>query len=69
MVTRELVLRGSYAFVDEFDRAIELLAAGAIDVRPLIELAAPLDDGPDLFGRLGAGTLDAVKVILVPTAP
>jgi L-iditol 2-dehydrogenase len=69
MVTRELVLRGSYAFVDEFERAIELLATGAIDVRPLIELTGPLDDGPDLFRRLGDGTLDAVKVMLVPAAP
>lgn len=68
MVTRELVLRGSYTFVDEFDQAIELLATGAIDVRPLIELTAPLDDAPDLFRRLGDGTLDAVKVVLVPNA-
>jgi L-iditol 2-dehydrogenase len=66
MVTRELILRGSYAFVDEFEEAIELLATGRIDVRPLIELTAPLDDAPDLFRRLGAGTLDAVKVVLLP---
>jgi L-iditol 2-dehydrogenase len=68
MVTRELTLRGSYAFVDEFDQAIELLATGRIDVRPLIELTAPLDDAPSLFRRLGDGSLDAVKVVLVPNA-
>jgi len=67
MVTRELTLRGSYAFADEFDAAIELLATGRIDVRPLIELIAPLDDAPGLFGHLGAGTLDAVKVLLRPS--
>ena len=47
MVTRELVLRGSYTFIDEFDQAIELLASGRIDVRPLIELTAPLEDAPE----------------------
>ena len=67
MVTRELVLRGSYTFVDEFGEAIELLAGGRIDVRPLSELTAPLDDAPSLFQRLGDGTLDAVKVVLVPS--
>ena len=68
MVTRELTLRGSYAFTEEFEQAIELLAGGRLDVRPLIELTAPLDDAPDLFRRLGAGTLDVVKVVLRPGA-
>jgi L-iditol 2-dehydrogenase len=68
MVTRELTLRGSYAFAGEFEEAIELLATGRVDVRPLIELTAPLDDGPELFRRLGDGTLDAVKVVLLPSA-
>jgi L-iditol 2-dehydrogenase len=66
MVTRELVLRGAYTFVDEFDLAIELLASGRIHVRPLIELSAPLEDAPELFRQLGDGSLDAVKVVLVP---
>jgi L-iditol 2-dehydrogenase len=66
MVTRELVLRGSYTFIDEFDQAIELLADDRIDVRPLIELTAPLDEAPGLFQRLGDASLDAVKVMLVP---
>ncbi|MEX1170281.1 MAG: galactitol-1-phosphate 5-dehydrogenase [Chloroflexota bacterium] len=66
LVTRELTLRGSYAFAGEFDEAIDLLATGRIDVRPLIELTASLDDAPDIFRRLGEGTLDAIKVVLVP---
>jgi L-iditol 2-dehydrogenase len=68
VVTRELTLRGSYAFGDEFEAAMELLATGDIDVRPLIELTAPLDEAPELFRQLGAGTLDAVKVVLMPGA-
>lgn len=66
MVTRELTLRGSYTFTDEFEPAIDLLASGQVDVRPLIELTARLDAAPDIFARLGAGTLDAVKVVLLP---
>ncbi len=66
MVTRELTLRGSYAFAGEFEEAIDLLATGQVDVAPLIELTAPLDDGPELFSRLGDGTLEAVKVVLLP---
>ena len=69
MVTRELTLRGSYAFAGEFDEAIDLLATGRLDVRPLIELTASLDDAPDIFRRLGDGTLDAIKVVLVPSGP
>ena len=68
MVTRELSLRGSYAFAAEFDEAIAVLAAGKIDAGRLIERRAPLDDGPSLFRALGDGTLDAVKVMLVPNA-
>jgi L-iditol 2-dehydrogenase len=66
MVTRELTLRGSYAFDDEFELAIDLLASGQVDLRPLVELTAPLEAAPDIFERLGAGTLDAVKVVLLP---
>jgi L-iditol 2-dehydrogenase len=55
-----------YTFVDEFETAIDLLATGRLDVRPLIELTAPLEDAPGLFQRLGNASLDAVKVVLVP---
>jgi L-iditol 2-dehydrogenase len=66
LVTREMTVRGSYGFCDEFEQAAAALAAGTIDVRPLIELIAPLEDGPDLFRQLGDGRLDAVKVVLAP---
>ena len=69
MVTRELTLRGSYTFASEFEEAIHLLATGQVDVAPLIELTAPLEDGPDLFRRLGDGSLEAVKVMLQPAGP
>jgi L-iditol 2-dehydrogenase len=67
MVTRELTIRGAYTFVGEFDDAIEALADGSIDARRVIEHVAPLADGPELFDRLAAGSLAAVKVVLTPT--
>jgi L-iditol 2-dehydrogenase len=66
LVTRELTLRGSYGFTVEFEGAVDLLASGRIDGRRLIERTAALDEGPNLFRALGDGTLDAVKVVLVP---
>ena len=66
LVTRELTVRGSYGFREEFEQAADALAAGTIDVRPLIERLAPLEEGSDLFRELGAGELDAVKVVLQP---
>lgn len=66
VVTREITLRGAYAFVGEFGRAVELLRSGRVDVTPLIERVAPLEEGPDLIHSLARGTLDAVKVVLEP---
>ena len=66
LVTRELTVRGSYGFREEFEQAADALAAGTIDVRRIIERLAPLEEGPELFRELGAGELDAVKVVLTP---
>jgi L-iditol 2-dehydrogenase len=66
LVGKELVLRGAYGFVDEFERAAEAIGTRRLDVRPLIERVAPLDEGPDLFRALATGELEAVKVILTP---
>jgi L-iditol 2-dehydrogenase len=68
LVTKELTLRGAYAYGTdaEFDRAAETLAAGWIDVRPLVELLAPLSEGTRLFREMAEGRLAAVKVILSP---
>jgi L-iditol 2-dehydrogenase len=66
LVTRELTLRGSYGFREEFEQAADAIAAGTVDVRRIIERLAPLEEGPELFRELGAGELDAVKVVLMP---
>lgn len=66
VVTRGLTVAGSYAFVGEFGRALDLLASGRVDAKRLIEQVAPLDDGPGLMHDLADGSLDAMKVMLEP---
>ena len=66
VVTGELTLLGTCASNGEYPRAIELLRTGAIDVRPLITLVAPLADGPAMFARLYAREPGLMKVILQP---
>jgi len=66
VVTRQIRLQGSCASAGEYPRAIELLASGAIQVRPLISAVAPLQDGPQWFARLYAREPHLMKVILTP---
>ena len=67
IVTREMSVRGSYGFDEtDFAAAIEALSSGRLNVDPLVELVAPLDDGPELFRSLAAGENDLVKIILKP---
>jgi L-iditol 2-dehydrogenase len=66
VVTRQIRLQGSCASAGEYPRAIELLASGALQVRPLITAVAPLDHGPRWFARLYAREPHLMKVILTP---
>ncbi len=66
VVTRQIRLQGSCASAGEYPRAIELLASGAIQVKPLITAIAPLDEGPRWFERLYAHEPNLMKIILTP---
>ena len=67
IVTREMSVRGSYGFDEtDFAVAIEALSSGRLNVDPLVEEIAPLDDGPEIFRSLAAGENDLVKIILKP---
>jgi L-iditol 2-dehydrogenase len=66
VVTRQIRLQGSCASSGEYARAIELLASGAIHVKPLITAIAPLEEGPRWFARLHAREPNLMKVILTP---
>jgi len=66
VVTRQIRLQGSCASAGEYPRAMELLASGAIQVKPLITAVAPLGDGPRWFERLHAREPNLMKVVLTP---
>ncbi len=66
VVTRELTLYGSCASQGEYPACLELIARGAIDVKPLMSAVAPLADGAGWFDRLYAGEAGLLKVILTP---
>lgn len=66
VVTRELTVRGTYGFTDEFEKSIDALATGRINVEPIIERVADLDEGPAIIDALAKGELDLAKVILEP---
>src|SRR5262249_6597939 len=66
VVTRQICLQGSCASAGEYPRAMELLASGAVQVKPLITAIAPLADGPQWFERLHAREPNLMKVVLTP---
>jgi L-iditol 2-dehydrogenase len=69
VVTRQIRLQGSCASSGEYPRSIELMASGAINVKPLITAIAPLEEGPDWFKRLHAREPGLTKVVLTPGSP
>ncbi len=66
IISRELTLIGSYASSGEYRDAIDLVASGRIDVRPLITDVLPLSAGQGAFDRLYGGEKNLVKIILEP---
>jgi L-iditol 2-dehydrogenase len=66
VVTRQIRLQGSCASAGEYPQAIELIAGGRMQVRPLITAVAPLEEGPRWFERLHAREPNLMKVILTP---
>lgn len=65
-VTRELTLLGSCASAGEYPACLELMASGAVDMRPLISAVAPLEEGAAWFKRLHEREKGLLKVILTP---
>jgi L-iditol 2-dehydrogenase len=69
VVSREIRLQGSAASSGEYPRCIDMLARGAVDLKPLISIVAPLQEGPQWFERLHAREAHLMKVILAPGKP
>ncbi|HLH03775.1 MAG TPA: galactitol-1-phosphate 5-dehydrogenase [Bryobacteraceae bacterium] len=68
VVSRQLRLQGTAASAGEYPECIELLAKGEINLKPLISMVAPLEQGPEWFDRLHAREANLMKVILTPGA-
>lgn len=65
LVERELVLRGSYGYADEFPQVIAALESGAIDAETLISHELPLDRIQDAF-RIQLDVAVSAKVLVTP---
>lgn len=66
VVTRQVRLQGSCASSGEYPACIELMAAGKIDVQPLISATVALADAPAYFDRLYRREPGLMKVIVQP---
>jgi L-iditol 2-dehydrogenase len=64
VVSRQIRLQGSAASAGEYPEAIDLIAKGAIQVKPLITAIAPLEDGPQWFQRLYSHEPNLMKIVL-----
>ncbi|HEV2323809.1 MAG TPA: galactitol-1-phosphate 5-dehydrogenase [Terracidiphilus sp.] len=68
VVSRQIRLQGSCASAGEYPQAIEMIADGRIQVKPLITAVACLEEGPRWFERLHAGEPNLMKIVLTPGA-
>jgi len=66
VVLKQLKLIGSYAFANEAETSLKLMAEKLVTVDDLISVVAPLAEGPQLFERLRSGEKGLRKVILAP---
>jgi L-iditol 2-dehydrogenase len=64
VVSRQIRLQGTAASAGEYPQAIDLIASGKIQVKPLITAVAPLEEGPQWFKRLYAHEPNLMKVVL-----
>jgi L-idonate 5-dehydrogenase len=65
IVGKELSLQGTFRFWEEFDWAVDYIARGQVDVRPLITEQLPLSRAVEAFD-LASDRRRAMKVQLVP---
>ncbi len=61
VVTKEISLRGTFRFHEEFAWAVDFIASGAINVAPLLSAAVPIDDAVRGF-ELASDRRHAMKV-------
>ena len=60
VTSRELDLRGSFRFHEEFATAVHLMQSGLIDVKPLISHTLPLEEAEQAF-QIASDRAQAMK--------
>ncbi|MFF2840577.1 zinc-binding dehydrogenase [Paenarthrobacter sp. NPDC057981] len=65
---KEITLKGSFIYVEEFSEAIQLLASGRIDVDSLITGVVSVEDAPEAFAQMRSSQ-DVIKYLISPSAP
>jgi L-idonate 5-dehydrogenase len=63
IMAKELDIKGTFRFGEEFHRAVELIVAGKVDVMKLVTAERPLRAAPEAF-RLALDRSRSVKVVL-----
>jgi L-iditol 2-dehydrogenase len=66
VVSKQIRLQGTAASAGEYPQCIDMLASGRVNLKPLISMVAPLEEGPEWFDRLHAREANLMKVILTP---
>ena len=64
ILLKEITVRGSYIYTDEFDRAIHLLASRQVGVADLTTVISPLTDALTAFDALRDGRI--MKALIAP---
>lgn len=64
ILLKEITVRGSYIYTDEFDRAIDLLATQQVTVADLTTVISPLADALTAFDALRSGRI--MKALIAP---
>ncbi len=65
LLIKEIEVRGSFIYVEEFEQAISALASGFVDVEPLISGVVSLEDATTAFSAMRSST-DALKYLISP---
>ncbi|WP_284757159.1 L-idonate 5-dehydrogenase [Agrobacterium sp. fls2-241-TYG-188a] len=63
LVAKELQLKGTFRFHEEFAQAVDLMGRGLIDVKPLISATVPFENARDAF-ELASDRSQSMKVQL-----
>jgi 2-desacetyl-2-hydroxyethyl bacteriochlorophyllide A dehydrogenase len=67
LLFKEVEIRGSFIYIDEFPAAIDLLARGAVDVEPLTTEVMDFGSGPEAFAKMLPSS-STIKILLSPRA-